>query len=415
MKKTLFVKMAMVVLVGTLVFAVYAQDTIAASGTKTLKIGGIAMLTGPASQCGLACKQAWQLAVDKYNDAGGMKIGNDTYTLKLIVEDDQMSPEQGALAATKLINQDKVNIVTGGLIPPVGRAIYEVTSKAGALYALTHGTNVSAALPYPTNMDVAPDKPLLIRCGRTNDEVSPALLDYLVEQYPNVKTIAVNTVAEETAAPLARFIKEEMAKRGLTQVSELEQFAPDIQDYVPLMTRILQSKPDAIFILVGGPIAAGGQLKAARDLGFKGPLFYAINADVDLQAKIAGPDSTDMFGAGLTLADPDSLSQLTKDFKAQYLKKYPERELIADILHYYNGLWVLLQTIEKAQSTDPETIVKTYENLTHLGDIQTTHGSAYVGGLKTAGINRIMCAPSPISRVTDGKSTNVKYVMFDIP
>jgi hypothetical protein len=68
-----------------------------------------------------------------------------------------------------------------------------------------------------------------------------------------------------------------------------------------------------------------------------------------------------------------------------------------------------------AQSTDPETIVKTYESLTRLGDIQTTYGPAYVGGLKTAGINRIMCAPSPISRVTDGKSTNVKYVMFDIP
>jgi hypothetical protein len=75
----------------------------------------------------------------------------------------------------------------------------------------------------------------------------------------------------------------------------------------------------------------------------------------------------------------------------------------------------LLQTIEKAQSIDPEAIVKTFEGLTQLGDLQTTLGPAYVGGLKTLGVNRVICAPYAISRVTDGKSTNVKYIMLDIP
>jgi branched-chain amino acid transport system substrate-binding protein len=417
MRKTLLVKIVMVVLVGALVFAVNAQDTIAAPATKTLKIGGIVMLTGPASQGGLSCKQAWELVVDKYNSEGGLKVGKDRYMIELIVEDDQMSPEQASVAATKLLTQDKVNIIIGGLIPNLGRAIHEVTSKAGALYVSPGAVTVSAAVPYPHHPDVAPDKPLNIRTFHSYDEVVPGLLDYLVKEYPDVKTVALNTIAEETAKPMAAYVKKELEKRGLKQAGKLEQFAPDLMDYVPLVSRILASKPDAIYCMIGGPIAAGGELKVARDLGFKGPLFYGVRADVALQAMVAGggPGVTDMFGAGLTLGDPESIPEKAKEVQAHYLTKFPKRELIADIMAEYDTLWILLQTIEKAQSIDPETIVKTYESLTKLGDLQTTLGPAYVGGKKTFGVNRAICAPYVIARVTDGVSKNVKFVMLDIP
>ena len=85
---------------------------------KTLTIGGIAFLTGPASQGGIACKQGWELAVDKYNQAGGLKIGKDTYKINLIVEDDAMSPDQAATAATKLIKRDGAKFMSGLLSMP---------------------------------------------------------------------------------------------------------------------------------------------------------------------------------------------------------------------------------------------------------------------------------------------------------
>jgi branched-chain amino acid transport system substrate-binding protein len=411
MRKTVFIITAMVVLVSALILGGCAKKE---AEKKTLKIGGIVMLTGPASQGGLSCKQAWELVVDKYNSEGGLKVGNDTYMIELIVEDDQMSPEQASAAATKLLTQDKVNIIIGGLIPPLGRAIYEVTSKAGALYVSPGAVTVSAAVPYPNHPDVGPDKPLNMRTFHSYDEVVPGLLDYLVDQYPNVKTVALNTIAEETAEPMAAYVRKELEKRGLKQAGKLEQFAPDLMDYVPLITRILATKPDAIYCMIGGPIAAGGELKAARELGFKGPLFYGVRADVDLQAKIAGGNVSDMFGAGLTLADPN-LPELVKKVQEHYLKKFPKRELIADIMGEYDTLWTLFQTIEKAKSIDPETILKTYEGLTKLGDLQTTLGPGYVGGLKTLGVNRVICAPYAISRVTDGKSTNVKFIMVDLP
>jgi ABC-type branched-subunit amino acid transport system substrate-binding protein len=265
-------------------------------------------------------------------------------------------------------------------------------------------------------MDVSPDRPLLIRTYHTYDEVVPGLLDYLVQQYPKVKKVAINHIAEASAENMAGYVKKELEKRGLQQVGKLELFAPDIQDYVPLVSRLLQAKPDAIFCLTGNPINAGGELKVARSLGFKGPLFYVIHADVALQALVAGggPDISNMFGAMLTLADIDGLPQEARNVITQYLKKYPKRELIGDVLFAYDSLWIVLQTIEKARSIDPKTIVKTYEGLTHLGDLQTTLGPAYVGGLKTFGVNRVICAPYFIARVTNGVSKNVKSVMLNI-
>jgi hypothetical protein len=66
---------------------------------------------------------------------------------------------------------------------------------------------------------------------------------------------------------------------------------------------------------------------------------------------------------------------------------------------------------EKAKSLDPETIVKTCEGLTQPGYLQTTLGPAYILGVKTLCVNRVTCAPYAISRATNGRLTNVKYIM----
>ncbi len=107
----------------------------ALAAEKTLVIGGIAFLTGPAAAGGMACKTGWELAVAKYNDAGGLKIGNDMYKIKLIVEDDAMSLDQACTAATKLIQRDGAKFIIGPLVDAFKNAIYPITSQAGILLA----------------------------------------------------------------------------------------------------------------------------------------------------------------------------------------------------------------------------------------------------------------------------------------
>ena len=136
---------------------------------KTLTIGGIAFLTGPAAAGGMACKAGWELAVAKYNDAGGLKIGNDTYKIKLIVEDDAMSADQAATAATKLTQKDGATFIIGPLVDAFKNVVYPIAHQAGALMAAVDTMNAGWTIKFNGNTDVAPGKDLYIRCLWAND------------------------------------------------------------------------------------------------------------------------------------------------------------------------------------------------------------------------------------------------------
>ena len=110
------------------------------------------------------------------------------------------------------------------------------------------------------------------------------------------------------------------------------------------------------------------------------------------------------------------LPKVFQEVNAEYLKKYPPKDLISDVfLVGYNGLWVLLQTIEKAKSVDPATVLKTYEGLTKKGDLQTLWGPGYVGGMKTLGVNRTLCYPYIIDTCMGGVSKNAKTIFVTVP
>ena len=150
MKKALFFILLSATLVALPIFAAPSQ-----AAEKTVVIGAIGFLTGPAAAGGMAAKAGWELAVDKYNKAGGLKVGNDTYKIKLIVEDDAMSADQAATAATKLIKSDGAKFMVGPLIDNLKNVVYPIAHRGGALMAAVDGMNVSRALPFDGNADVA--------------------------------------------------------------------------------------------------------------------------------------------------------------------------------------------------------------------------------------------------------------------
>ena len=383
---------------------------------KTITIGGIAFLTGPAAAGGAACKAGWELAVARYNDAGGLKVGNDTYKINLIVEDDAMSADQAATAATKLTQQDGAKFIIGPLVDANKNVVYPIAKQAGALMAAVDTMNASENIKFDGNTDVAPGKDLYIRAHWANDEVIPYLLDYLVANYPNAKKIAVCGVTEACTPALYDFCQGAFSAKGLQRVGSLEQIAPDASDFNPIVTRILSSNPEAIFVAMSTPTTWGFVTKAARELGFKGPIFCATHMDVGFADTIAGGSNTDLFGVGLSMTDTASWSQDMKDAHAAYLAKgYAAKDEISDVyLVGYNGLWVLLQAIEKAKSIDPATVQKTYEGLTKKGDLETLWGDAYVGGKDTYGVNRVLCEPYWIDSCMNGTAKNAKLISIDI-
>ena len=105
---------------------------------KTLKIGTIMSQTGPLAILGLTFTRGWDLYADDVNNAGGVKIGNDTYTIEFIHEDSKGSAEGAGTAASKLVNQDKVDMVIGGILESEMAAINQVTEAAGIIYVMAN-------------------------------------------------------------------------------------------------------------------------------------------------------------------------------------------------------------------------------------------------------------------------------------
>jgi branched-chain amino acid transport system substrate-binding protein len=396
-----------------------STDTTAAGEEKELTIGGIAFLTGPASAGGVACKAGWELATAKINDAGGLKIGADTYKINLVVEDDAMSVDQAATAAQKLIQQDGATFLMGPLVDAFKNVIYPIAAEQGVLLANVDTCNASAAVPYEGNTDLSPERPLFARFHWANDEVIPHLLDYMEENYPDAKKVAVCGVTEECTVALYDWLEGTLADRGLERVGALEQMAPDTADYVPPVTRLLSANPDAILVAVSTPTTWGFVTKAARELGFTGPVMCATHLDVDFANTIAGGGNTDMFGAGVCISDLASLPQQMQDAHAEYQAKgYAAADEIADVyLVGYNGLWVLLQAIEKAQTVDPQEFYDAYQTMTEPGVLQTLWGDgAYVGGLESTGVNAVLNEPYWINAIgADGVPKNAKQVFVEVP
>ena len=67
----------------------------AAAPSEVLKIGHVAPLTGGIAHLGKDNENGARLAVEEINSAGGLKVGDKTYKLELVAEDDKADPMHG--------------------------------------------------------------------------------------------------------------------------------------------------------------------------------------------------------------------------------------------------------------------------------------------------------------------------------
>ncbi len=79
---------------------------------NTVKIGNIEPMSGPSATLGKQGKAAREMAVEEINAAGGIKsLGG--MKLELIYADSESKPEKGVAEAERLINTEKVHVLTG--------------------------------------------------------------------------------------------------------------------------------------------------------------------------------------------------------------------------------------------------------------------------------------------------------------
>ena len=386
------------------------QDEAHAAGSKQLKVGAGLPFTGPLSMVGAIWQQGMELAFDKINDQGGIKIGGDTYTIKLLLEDSKSTPDGATTAANRLVYEQDVKFLFADFWDPDTPAFHKVSSEAGVLLIRTYG-EISSALEGGSMFDVGPDKPLCIRLHPTDDESMKTPIEYLVKAYPNVKSVSLMDMDVPMWGALEPHCTSLLNQYGLKVAGQYTRFPMDAMDFYPIVTRVLQSKPGAIYVLHGSLDQFVLIVKTARESGFNGPIFYSSPYDVGL-ASDAVPNLSDVFGNGIILNAPNlpaPIQEVVKMGRARYGKGF-----ISDSLNAYDVPTLFVQLLEKSQSIDPKKVQKTFEKLTVPGSLRSIFGPAHVGGLKTTGVNRVLVRPVPMCRMVKGKGDYLGAFMNDV-
>lgn len=378
-----------------------------AAEERVIKIGSVMPISGPQATVGLSWARGYDIFADWINDRGGLSIGGRKYKVKMINEDSGMNPEVAASSATKLVHKDRVKFVIGAIIDPCAEAIYAVTAPAGALHILSF-LNIPGG-----PADVSPKKPLKVRLNIHNGMVEPIMYDYLVKAYPEVRTVAMAEMNIGLDVVVAH--RKTVAQGHGIKVLASEFYPLESFDLYPVHTRLLSYRPDAIDIGNSPPDHASLHVKAARELGFRGPIFYHSPMDPAIILRAVGAaKSNDVFGAGVDINSPRNVTPEMREVAKYWKAKYKEA-FVSDSLMAFDVVWALSQAMEKAQSVDPKKVLETLDTMTRPGSLKSVYGEAHMGGLKTFGVNRVIVRPAPLSVIKGGKIDLLSLTLPELP
>jgi len=367
---------------------------------KTLKIGAIISMTGFASASEMLIWEGIQLFEQWINEQGGITIKRQPYVIKFVAEDGQSSADGAVASATKLIYDHGVKFLVGPVMPFMVVASGTVTEPAKVIRVALY--NCGTPDEYGSNTPYT-----FIANDCTIDFMTPNM-EYLKEAYPKVKTICVLTPDDGAPAFFEPVFKQKAANKGLEVVGWVL-WPLDTQDFTPVTVKALATKPDSVFLINGWPIHMGSMLKAAREMGFTGPVFACHEDPYDIREVAGRAASTEFYVHNITI-DAAEMTPMIKEIarrgKAKYGRSSPTH------VWGWSPSWSLVQAIEAAQSVDPTVVKDSWEK---MASIQTPYGIGRLGGKKTYGINHSVSAPMPMTALKDGEVVWVKWQEVPMP
>jgi branched-chain amino acid transport system substrate-binding protein len=228
---------------------------LSAAGAEELRIGYLAPLTGGLAQTGIDMRDGFLLYLEQHgNKLGGMDV-------KLIIEDEQGKGDVAVTKAKKLVLQDKVHMLIGGVLASTGYALAPVSTELKTMYI--------PSIPAADDLTQRQLKnfPYLIRTSWSSSQPNHPLGQWACDQgYKKVVTIAADyAFGYETVGGFQKAFEDCGGK--IIQKIWPPLGAKDFGPFIPT----IKADTDAVFSLMVGPMPAQF-IKQMRGAGFKKPI-----------------------------------------------------------------------------------------------------------------------------------------------
>ena len=372
-------------------------EQVQASDSKTLKIGAIIALTGMMAAGHKPVSDSLKPTETLLNQHGGITVNGQHYDIEIVVEDSQSSPP-GAVAAINKMIQHGIKFTLAPIFMPNNLAIAPIAEEAKVLRVVF--STVGLELFGPNLRYIFCTDLCVYNIG--------AVYDYMKKTYPQVKKIA-HIMPDDPGGMRFRDYDIKIAKKNGMETVFNEAFPIGTEDFYPILTKALAKKPDAIDIEFCIVPWSKGIITQARELGFKRVFYYpSFLGDINqLRSMLAPEYAYDIFHAGADVLSPKMLP-IVKDLGKLVEKELPTK-FNMDHVMLLQGIWPLLQAIEKAQSFDTDKVVDTWAK---MKSVESIFGKGTMGGMDTVGINRILIRPVTISRIVN-KDKEVEFGFYE--
>jgi branched-chain amino acid transport system substrate-binding protein len=337
-----FTRLAGLVAAAAFVFAsapAQAQDIV---------LGASVQMTGPVANTGRYYRDAYQIAIDKINAAGGVKVDGKEHKLVLKMLDNQSDVNLSVRQYTQLVTQDKVNFLLGGFasnfqladsvvsekykIPMVqgGGASNEIFSRG---FKYIFGTLAPASNYFGSTIE-------MMKALKTPP-----------------KTVALLYADDSFDVSTAEGTRPLLKKAGFDTVMD-ERYSSNTSDFSSLLSQIKAKNVDVVLV-AGHETEILNFIRNAKSLAVA-PKMYSFTVGVSTEdfRKALGKDADYAFGMTAWLPEPTLKDQWFGDaskFAAEYKAKFgydPD-------YHAASGaadVETIVKAIESANSLDPQKV-----------------------------------------------------------
>lgn len=340
------------VLLGTAVVSAMMMAA-SCSGKKndTIKIGGIAPLSGGVAVYGTECKNGIDLAVEEINAAGGI----NGQKIEFICEDDEGDSAKSVNAYKKLVTKDRVKVIIGSL--PSGCTM--------AITNLAQAQKVVQIAPAATAVAITDAGNYVFRACYTDPFQGKIGGKFAYENLGTKKAAILYDIGNDYSVGLTDNFTAEYTSMGGSIVSK-ESYSTGDKDFNAQLTKIKAANPEVIYL----PDYYGTVALIAKQLRAQGINVPIVGADGwDGLTDNAGDEVLNGYYSNHYSENSSSAAVQTfvKSFKAKYNKAPNSFAALG-----YDCVYMLRDAMKASGSTDDSAKIRDALEATN-GDYVTGH------------------------------------------
>lgn len=312
-----------------------------------IKVGLIMDLTGPLSFLGIANANIAEMVIDEINANGGL-LGR---RIELIVEDSESNDSIAGTKAANLVDQDKVDLIVGG--------IYSSTRQAIKAAAVTKGKKLYI---YPEQYEGQESDPLIFCTGPGPAQQLDPFIPWLMKQ-TGAKKFYLPSADYIWPHVMNKRVIELVAANGGKIVGE-EYFPLDHADYSKTVENIESTGAEVVFNTIVPP-GLMPFLEQLQNSGFtkNGGKLVCTYFEENLLSLLPRAQVEGLYGCldyYQTVSDPFSIELLKK-----YNKRYPAGPKLtagSASTGTYRGLKLWESAVREAGTIDQNAVIKALDH-----------------------------------------------------